>query len=268
MSTGDPCPDGYTYRTGVCIDGGGNIHFDEDQSSCEDENVYWGSFDGDICVKSDLVEGDEVTPIEDWSAQPTASAPKNCSECPIGSTCTGGTTAAVPCPAGSYCATTGLAKPTGLCALNSYSTGGATTCSACPATELTDKDGKTVVAKTATTGTDTPAKCFIDPNAYFKNTKGTYHFKSNCAFDLASQPTCEYFDLFMQNNPTDYTCKEDPDYDEDAEDQMHHFCDSEDSDCITNHIQNCNLYRTAYENEECDDDGCFVDLGNGITCRY
>ena len=164
------CQDGYDFVTGFC--GGpvdGLLYSDvtsqeecyrrisEDfgvDASSEPDTYYFYQY---ACVSQDMSE-------VHYSVSPDVAA-STCSECPAGSICAGGTVAAAPCPAGSYCATTKLKEPTGLCALNSYSTGGAIACTSCPATELTDKDGQTVLAKTAATGTDTPAKCFIDPNA-------------------------------------------------------------------------------------------------------
>jgi len=160
------CPDGYTYATDWCVDGGGYFATDITPEDCVE-----GSWYGEGCAETGVEGGDFIS----MSAS-------QCNLCQAGYICAGDTADATPCPAGSYCATTGLAQPTGLCALNTYSTGGATACISCPDTDLTDKDGKTVVAKTATTGTDSPSKCFVDPDAYFKNTKGIYHFKSNCSY--------------------------------------------------------------------------------------
>jgi len=72
--------------------------------------------------------------------------------------------------------------------------------------------------------------------------------------------------MFLENNPTEYTCKEDPEYSDEEAGGYRYTCPYGDSDCIENHIQNCNLYRTVYENPDCDEDGCVYDLGNGITC--
>jgi len=95
---------------------------------------------------------------------------------------TAGQESCLTCPAGSYCAGTGLTQPSGKCNIGSYSGGGATTanCTACPATDLTDKDGATVVATTATTGSTSFSACYVGEEYYFTDTKGTYHYKSDC----------------------------------------------------------------------------------------
>ena len=90
------------------------------------------------------------------------------------------------CPAGSYCGTMGLSAAT-LCTQGTYSMDGATECSQCPATGLTDKNGATVVATTATTGSTSPTACIVGSEYYFTDTKGTYHYKSDCEFDLSGE---------------------------------------------------------------------------------
>jgi len=84
------------------------------------------------------------------------------------------------CPAGSECATDGLATHT-LCEIGEYSNTGATTCSSCPATGLTDKSGAVVKATTAQKGSTTSAACYVGEEYSFTDTKGIYHFKSDCA---------------------------------------------------------------------------------------
>ena len=66
------------------------------------------------------------------------------------------------------------------CPVGAYSTGGVATCVSCPATDLTDKNGKVVVATTATSASTSSSACFIDPNVTFADDKGEYHYKSNC----------------------------------------------------------------------------------------
>ena len=53
-------------------------------------------------------------------------------------------------------------------------------CKPCPSVGMTDKDGNAVTVKSepGSYGIDS---CYIDPNAYFTDTKGTYHYKSNCS---------------------------------------------------------------------------------------
>ena len=186
------CPDGYRYITGAC-------DIEEDPwegyasaeecaeaycdwyGGCEDISEAYGQYLGDGCLKSGYDEE-----VGDWDGYDfismSASGGTDCVTCPIGSTCAGGTAGAVECPAGSYCATAGLSQPTGLCAQNTWSIAGSSECEPCPATNLTDKDGKTVVAKTSGNGSTSASACFIDPNAYFKDDKGVFHFKSNCSY--------------------------------------------------------------------------------------
>lgn len=82
------------------------------------------------------------------------------------------------------------------CALNGYNPNDDTVanlpvsyaCSACPATGLTDKDGKTVVATTAGAGATSPAACYVGSEYYFTDTKGTYHYTSDCGLRPWTQP--------------------------------------------------------------------------------
>ncbi len=53
-------------------------------------------------------------------------------------------------------------------------------CTACPSIGITDKDGNTVTVKSEP-GSFGIGACYIDPNAYFTDTKGTYHYTSNCS---------------------------------------------------------------------------------------
>ena len=97
--------------------------------------------------------------------------------------------------------------------------GGAISCVSCPETNLTDFDNKPVVAITSITGATSAAACYIGSNVYFKDGKGTYHFKSNCehqggyASNMSAEgaclrdPACEWQEgmddpslVFMCNN--------------------------------------------------------------------
>ncbi len=53
-------------------------------------------------------------------------------------------------------------------------------CTQCPSVGLTDKDGKLVTVKSQP-GSMGVGSCYIDPNAYFENEAGIYHYKSNCS---------------------------------------------------------------------------------------
>ena len=181
LVTGVPCPDGYTYRTGVCIDGEENLHFGASQSECEG---YGGIFHGDICVNSYYKEGTLMIGVEDWSSQPTASATKNCSECPAGASCAGGTADKKLCAAGTYQPNT---KQTSCidAPLGYYvSTSGATEYTQCPIMDVKDKNGNTVNATTASAGASSMSQCIVPAGVEFKDDKGVYHFKSTCSFDF------------------------------------------------------------------------------------
>ncbi len=53
-------------------------------------------------------------------------------------------------------------------------------CTSCPSVGMTDKDGNAVTVK-STPGSFGLNSCYIDPNAYFENEKGVYHYTSNCS---------------------------------------------------------------------------------------
>ena len=172
ISSSSDCPAGYEYVTDVCYNEDTGYYSDTPQSECDAEEE---EFLGDGCLGFDN-EGME----EFITAIPT------CAVCPIGSICSGGTESATPCPAGSYCATTGLKAPTGLCPKGTFSAGGATaaTCTSCPSFGMTDKDGNAVVTTTESTGSTSVLACSVGPSVYFNDGKGTYHFKSNCALNV------------------------------------------------------------------------------------
>ncbi|MBR2412708.1 MAG: hypothetical protein IKB10_03530 [Alphaproteobacteria bacterium] len=139
------CPDGYSFGYSLCYeDGGGYGDVDTvpSRAACEDAGGEY-SFLGDGCY---LLEGqgDIETLVFDFI--PVDATNLTCVACPVGK----------------------------------YSTGGVATCVSCPATDLTDKNGKVVVATTATSASTSSSACFIDPNVTFADDKGEYHYKSNC----------------------------------------------------------------------------------------
>ena len=175
------CPDGSVYGTHWCVSDMNDVSEDLGEEECF---FSGGDYLGTGCLTGDgmeLLDGAEV-----WGFDGNASlVPQTCTECPVGSICAGGDVdiaVAAPCPAGSYCAGTGLSQPSGECAIGTYSMDGATECSQCPVTGLTDKNGATVVATTLSTGSTSPAACIVGEEYYFTDTKGTYHYKSDCAF--------------------------------------------------------------------------------------
>ena len=177
------CPSGYyeedpdegrylvTYRfdTGWCyMDSFYNVASEEEcTSQFDEENGLRGKWYGSGCVSSneDFVAAESYT----------------CTSCASGTyQPSAGQYSCITCPAGSECPTTTAAT---LCEIGTYSSAGATACTICPATGLTDKDGNTVVATTASTGSDSLAACIVGPDVQFKNDAGIYHFKSNCMTD-------------------------------------------------------------------------------------
>ncbi|MBR2412801.1 MAG: hypothetical protein IKB10_04025 [Alphaproteobacteria bacterium] len=56
-------------------------------------------------------------------------------------------------------------------------------CTECPSVAMTDKDGKVVTVKSRP-GSIGVGSCYIDPNAYFKDNAGIYHYKSNCSVHI------------------------------------------------------------------------------------
>jgi len=194
---GDACPSGYThYPNGVCIEEA-DMRVADFATKAECEAAWEGGrgtdykwYTGPVCVSG----GESGYSVEISAANENAG--KTCNECPAGSICSGGTAGATACPAGSYCAKAGLSTVSGQCSKGTYSVGGAVSCSTCPATNLTDKDGATVVATTLTTGATTPSACVVGEEHYFTDTKGTYHFKSDCGLTpwkitVSTQEECE-----------------------------------------------------------------------------
>ena len=197
------CPDGYSYGLWCQNDYGegyGLHDFQEwnySESEClsdntSSKNAIWY---GEGCMKEDALGLWENTP-DSYQSDIFIIAGLACNKCPIGSICSGGTADATPCPAGSYCAEEGLTSVSGVCAKGTYSTGGASACSLCPATGLTDKDGATVVATTAGTGATGGSACYIDDSVKFKDTKGTYHYKSDCGLlnpiNIKTEEDCDW----------------------------------------------------------------------------
>ncbi len=193
LSTADAtCPDGYSYVTDACageddILGGYTKEScaEEycDRLECEDISEGYDRYLGDGCASSGYDEETGEYVGYDFIAK---AGTTSCSECPAGSYCVGGDKTATPCAAGTYQPekkqTTCLTTPVG-----NYSLAGAENYTACPTTGLKDKDGKTVTATTSGDGATSIMSCYVGPEWYFNDTKGTYHFTSNCnAFDLAT----------------------------------------------------------------------------------
>ena len=180
----DRCPEGTMYITGVCdwTESYDNVQWNMTEAECYEEESS-AVYRPEACLRYDnLDEENSWADGVDLTTPNGSSVVMSCNECPIGSTCAGNTAAAVPCPAGSYCATAGLAQPTGVCAIGSFSFAGASACSTCPAAPMKDKDGNVVTTTTESAGATSFTACYIDRNAYFADDKGIYHFSQNCAF--------------------------------------------------------------------------------------
>jgi len=176
------CPDGYSYFSKACYESGG-VFNTETQSECENEII--GTWYGAGCAN--INENDYVADSLDFNFIPTTST-KSCWQCQAGTYCANGATRPTTCPAGSYCATAGLSAVTGVCAVGSFAGAGATECTSCPVTQLTDINGNTVSATTASTGSTHILACIVTPDAEFADDKGIYHFKSDCSYSPASYP--------------------------------------------------------------------------------
>ena len=184
-----------------------------------------------------------------------------------------GQSSCITCPAGSYCATAGLSAVSGQCTAGTFSFAGASECSTCPEHEYTNANGQTISVPATTVpeiGAGSVSACIIDSDKTFTDIKGTYHFKENCAYDAALFPSCEYYDIFAIDNPSDYDCE---DYEGNSwMETIESHCNG-DADCIKNLKYNCYLYQSAYENGECEENEngdwvCTADLEYGIKCEY
>ncbi|MBR2412676.1 MAG: hypothetical protein IKB10_03355 [Alphaproteobacteria bacterium] len=89
-----------------------------------------------------------------------------------------GQSSCMTCPAGSECPTTTAAT---LCEAGEYAPAGSTACSTCPTHAYTNASGQRVtVPATSVAGAGSATACYIDPDTYFTDAAGTYHFKENC----------------------------------------------------------------------------------------
>ena len=179
----ETCPDGYVYSDAWCLDAEWVNAWSKEE--CEDFGAKWY---GAGCVKGDKDDPDSwmwagasgfdasvmsvtCTPCAAGSYQPSAGQ-YECSVCVAGTyQPESGKTSCIDAPVGNYVAGVG-----------------ATAYTACPVTGLTDKDGNTVVATTASTGSTSPAACVVGEEHYFTDTKGTYHYTSDCwyaAWDIS-----------------------------------------------------------------------------------
>ena len=187
------CNDGYYLNSGKCIEGAtcgagnylqptcdswdfandwcfieGALRTGWTQDSCEESGGEWY---GVGCGNYDFVEFEAA----EWVCTPCAAGTyQNVA----------GQDSCIICPAGSECATVGLATHT-LCEIGEYSGAGATACSTCPTHMYTNANGQSVtVSATSNAGAGSPTACYIDPDTYFTDVTGTYHFKQECTYSV------------------------------------------------------------------------------------
>ena len=172
------CPDGYVYSNAWCWEN------EEWIKDC-DEGIYEVEF-GRGCLK-----GDEDDP-ESWmwadaSAFTASGVSATCTPCVAGSYQNqAGQYSCSLCDAGTYQPESGKTSCIDAPVGNYVAGVGATSYTACPATGLTDRSGATVVATTASTGSTALSACIVGENVEFQDTKGIYHFKSDCAYSVVS----------------------------------------------------------------------------------
>jgi len=95
-----------------------------------------------------------------------------------------------------------------LCKSGEFSNEGATECSTCPTHSYTNASGQTVtVAATSVAGAGSATACYIDPDTYFTDQIGTYHFKENCTYKgagLTYEAACKLNCAQNQDRCNDY----------------------------------------------------------------
>ena len=180
------CPEGWTLYTGYCgstglsptsiseLSGYTYERCAEESAEGGEETYYLSSacgkeyyFDGET-LDYDIQEAGDVicTPCSAGTYQPSA-----------------GQYSCMTCPAGSDCPTTGLSTAT-VCESGEYSNAGATACSTCLPYSYTNASGQTVTAPaTSDAGAAGITACYIDPDTYFTDVTGTWHFKESCRYD-------------------------------------------------------------------------------------
>ena len=178
------CPEGSVYDSNWCWvqDSPGDFVSGDDEY-CEESG---GDLLGPGCISQEILGDSEYSwyyehaDDENWSLTDviTPVLSYTCSACAAGEyQPSAGQYSCLTCPAGSECPTTTTAT---LCEIGTYSSAGATSCTSCPTTGLTDKDGKTVVATTASKGTTGLGFCYIADDVMFQDDKGIYHYTSEC----------------------------------------------------------------------------------------
>ena len=63
------------------------------------------------------------------------------------------------------------------------------TCTSCPTHQYTNANGQSVtVSATSNAGATSLQECYVAPDTYFTDSKGTYHYKSDCKYKPWTQP--------------------------------------------------------------------------------
>ncbi len=179
------CQAGFEYVTEGCLWSDGIFESDVSPEDCEDDGRYYDT--GHWCfgyIFDD--DGSEYYGV--------VAANFDCMSCAAGTyQPSAGQYSCMTCPAGSECPTTTMAT---LCEYGEYSSAGATACSNCPETGMTDKDGATVVATTLSKGSTSLSQCVVGSEYNFTDTKGTYHYTSECEVfnpsGIKTEADCEW----------------------------------------------------------------------------
>ena len=175
------CPDGYVYSDAWCYDDYEEWNYSWSKEECEDRGTKWY---GAGCVKGNKDDPDSWM-WADASAFTASGVSATCTPCVAGSYQNqAGQYSCSLCDAGTYQPESGKTSCVDAPVGNYVAGTGATTYTACPATGLTDKDGNTVVATTPTTGSTSMSACYVGEEYYFTDSKGVYHYKSDCAVQL------------------------------------------------------------------------------------
>ena len=156
LSSGANCPSGYDFVSGFCGGpGDGLIYSDVTEEECYTRvSEDWGED-----ITSDP-EGYGIYHIqyacvsrENSEEYYAVSMSSQCLDCPIGSTCAGGTAGAKLCTKGSYCAGTNLTQPTGTCTSGTFAPEGSVSCISCPEHKYVNSTGQTIsVSATSAVG--------------------------------------------------------------------------------------------------------------------
>ncbi|MBR2412842.1 MAG: hypothetical protein IKB10_04250 [Alphaproteobacteria bacterium] len=194
------CPEGSVYDSNWCWVSDSPGDFVTDGEYCEESG---GDLLGPGCISQEILdyisEGDYSwyypEDDENWSLTDviTPALSYTCSACAAGEyQPSAGQYSCLTCPAGSECPTTTTAT---LCKAGEYASAGSIACTTCPQHSYTNASGEFVtVSATSKAGAGSATACYIDPDTYFTDESGVYHFKSNCSYSTnASVPSVQLF---------------------------------------------------------------------------